>query len=331
MKARLGSVRPARAYKPVDDLWVVAAYFNFNRYRSKLDNLKSFAQSLDQSGLNHLLVECALPRRPFALPAAPNTLRLRCDSVVWQKERLLNLAVSKLPESCRKVAWLDADVLFSDPDWAVKTSKALEQHPLVQPYDTAIRLPPATRIYAGEGDVYSSFAYVLSKKPGMFLAGNLVSHGHTGFAWAAKRELLERHRLYDFSVSGGGDHLMAHGFCGDLASPCVRAMVGWETPYSDSFKRWATKVYGEVQSDIGWVPGKLLHLWHGERANRRYDLRTRELLELGYDPRKHVRVGHGGAWQWGDESSALRDWAEEYFRRRKEDTQVKRMALLSGR
>ena len=59
---------------------------------------------------------------------------------MWQKERLLNLVFAQLPERCTKVEWLDADVLFESAAWAVDTSRALDAHPVVQPFDTAVRL-----------------------------------------------------------------------------------------------------------------------------------------------------------------------------------------------
>ena len=36
---------------------------------------------------------------------------------MWQKERLLNLAVAALPPGCTKVAGLDSDLVFRPRDW----------------------------------------------------------------------------------------------------------------------------------------------------------------------------------------------------------------------
>ncbi len=312
-------VKPARTYKYVDDVWIIASYFNFNSYESKQQNLSVFLKSLDQSGLNYLLVECAFKAEPFVLPRSLHTIHVRCHSVMWQKERLLNLAISRLPKSCTKVVWLDADILFQNPDWVKETSRLLDKHPVVQPYEKVIRLFRGTQNYTGKGDAYVSFASVLALRPGFFLSGNFDAHGHTGFAWAARRELLEKYSLYDYSISGGGDHLMAHGFCGDRSSPCVQRMVGRNTPYADSFSRWTKRVYGAVESDIGCVPGTILHLWHGQWVNRRYSERARELLKLNYDPSKDLRLGRNNVWEWTNKNRPLQAWASEYFTLRKED------------
>ena len=39
-------------------------------------------------------------------------IQLRGRDVMWQKERLLNLALRALPDECRKVVWVDCDVIL---------------------------------------------------------------------------------------------------------------------------------------------------------------------------------------------------------------------------
>ena len=68
---------------------------------------------------------------PFDLPAGPDVIQVRGPDVLWQKERLLNIAVSRLPARARKVAWLDGDLLFADPDWAGETARLLDDEPEV--------------------------------------------------------------------------------------------------------------------------------------------------------------------------------------------------------
>src|SRR5262249_31410323 len=153
--------------------------------------------SFDAGGLPLLTVECAFCDDGFELPAAPDVLRVRGRDVMWQKERLLNAALPHLPPECVAVAWLDGDVLFQREDWALQTRSLLERVPLVQPFDQAIRLPRGVLVYDGVGDVYDGFAATYARQPQRLLRGDFAAHGHTGFAWAARRELVERHGLYD--------------------------------------------------------------------------------------------------------------------------------------
>ena len=62
--------------------------------------------------------------------------------MLWQKERLLNLALQALPSSCRKVAWVDCDVVFAAGDWLERTSHLLDHFTLVQPFSHLHRMPP---------------------------------------------------------------------------------------------------------------------------------------------------------------------------------------------
>ena len=91
-------VHAAAAYKPCTDLWVITCFFNPEGYQSRLDNYHIFRQLLDRSGIGCLTVECVFGDRPFVLPEA-GTLQVRSHAVLWQKERLLNLAITRLPSS----------------------------------------------------------------------------------------------------------------------------------------------------------------------------------------------------------------------------------------
>ena len=96
-------------------LWTIAAYFNPCGYKSRLDNYERFREQLKTPLLT---VELAF-EEPFELEptAADILIQRRGESVMWQKERLLNIALDHLPAECEAVAWLDCDVLFSRADW----------------------------------------------------------------------------------------------------------------------------------------------------------------------------------------------------------------------
>lgn len=134
-------IHSSELYNNSDDLWVITCYFNPNNYRSKLANYRIFADRILKSGINLLTVECAFGDTPFVLGPFPNVLQIRSQHIMWQKERLLNIALSHLPKEVEKVAWLDCDILFSNADWAVQASKLLDSVPVVQLFENAVRLP----------------------------------------------------------------------------------------------------------------------------------------------------------------------------------------------
>ncbi len=303
------------------DLWVVTCYFNPCRYRTKRENFDEFMAGMKEVGANVLVVEAAFGDEPYELEAGEGVLQLRGNGVMWQKECLLNIAVASLPKECRKVAWLDNDLLFDDPRWLERTSKALDQHVVVQPFATCVRLPRGDHTYRGNGEAYESFAHAFVRAPAMARGGEFSYHGHTGFAWAARRELFEVCGLYEPCLTGSGDHLMAHGFAGGLAyTPCIGRVISTQKAFLANYLRWAIKARDTVNGKIGFVPGALLHLWHGDLVDRRYDSLNKEFMTFDFDPAKHLRHDASGLLEWSDEApQRMRDWSSEMFWLRRED------------
>src|SRR5262245_25462823 len=104
-----------------NDIWVVTAYFNPCRYSTKKFNFDTFAARLRSTGAKLLVIEIALEDGEFDLGGDLNAIRVRGNGLMWQKERLLNIAIANLPPSCTKVAWLDCDILFEDHAWLQRT------------------------------------------------------------------------------------------------------------------------------------------------------------------------------------------------------------------
>ncbi|QEL14404.1 hypothetical protein [Limnoglobus roseus] len=313
------AISAAPKYDRADGLTLLTTYFNSHGYRTKRQNYDHFRERIEVSGLNLVTIECAFGDAAFELPPSPNVWQVRARDLMWQKERLLNAAVARLPRECRKVAWLDGDILFERPDWAAEAVRLLDEFPVVQLFDRAVRLPRDHASYTGEGDIWESFAAVYRKRPHQLLKGDFAAHGHTGFAWAARREWLDAHGLYDACIAGSGDHMMAHALCGDWTSPCVQRIIGSNNRHREFFAAWAKRQYRDVRAKLGCVPGTVLHLWHGETADRRYVLRNQELAAFGFDPAADVRIGPAGCWEWSSRKPALHRWASDYFGHRRED------------
>ena len=304
----------------VSDLWIITCYFNPCRYKTKRYNFDLFMDGMRKVGAKVLVVELAFGDEEFELPEGEGVLRLRGDGLMWQKERLLNIAAATLPPSCTKVGWFDNDVLFEDPDWLHATSKALDSYMVVQPFDWCVRLPRGTTVFEGRGETYESFAHVYSRQPSISRAGEFYQHGHTGFAWAARRELFDLCGLYDACLTCSGDHLMSHAFVGGMVhSPCINRMIGTQRKYLEHFFAWAVKARDLVAGKVGVVPGNLLHLWHGDLVNRRYTQLNNEFKCFDFDPNRNLRFDESGLWEWNDAPQEMREWASQMFWLRRED------------
>jgi hypothetical protein len=306
-------------YRPADDLCVVTCYYNPEGYRTKLDNYLVFEQTMRSSGINLVTVECSMGGRDFELPEQEGLVRIRGRDVMWQKERLLNIAIANVAGQFQKIAWLDCDLLFTNPDWAVETSQALNRYPVLQPFDTVVRLPRGAMDDSEGSERWRGFGAAYSEDPHALLSGDFMRHGHTGFAWAARKEILADRGLYDGCVAGSGDHMMAHAFAGDWHGRCIRRIFGDNSAHWRHFAAWSKAIYSGVRASVGHVPGTLLHLWHGDTENRRYVHRNRDLAGFGFDPRADVAIGPSGCWEWNSAKPELHQWAMNYFGLRKED------------
>jgi len=125
---------------PAGDFWAITSYFNPMRYKRRFSNYKVFRKNLN---LPLVAVELAYSNT-FELQEgdADILVQLRGGAVLWQKERLLNAALQALPKRCRKVAWLDCDIIFQMVNWADAAGQLLDRVAMIQPFKRAHYLHP---------------------------------------------------------------------------------------------------------------------------------------------------------------------------------------------
>jgi hypothetical protein len=309
------------ATEPQHRLWAITSYFNPMRYQRKLANFRIFRKHLRTP-----LVAVELAHGfDFELQPcdAEILIQLRGGSVMWQKERLLNIALHALPSDCDKVAWLDCDVVFDASDWVEIVSSLLDHFMLVQPFSHLYRTSREWRPGNGApatSELRTSSPFLIAS--GMPIATCLGSWSEEiksapGRAWAARRELLEENQLYDACVIGGADSAMlraAYG-CFDEAVR-FQHMNSWRKKH---FFACASKFHNAVSGKVSFAPGSLFHLWHGTLENRRYRERFQEFTGFEFNPFADIMVYRTGLWCWNSKKPEMHDYVQRYFATRKED------------
>ena len=150
----------------------------------------------------------------------PRHLQLRTSHEIWHKENALNLLIQRLPAEAKYVAWIDADVKFSRPDWAQETLQLLQHYDVLQMFSHAQDVGPNYEpLTTTPGFLYKWVTDQPSPHEPKFMAqkpayGYYSVHSgqfwHPGFAWAAKRSALESvGMLIDHAILGAGR--LAHG------------------------------------------------------------------------------------------------------------------------
>ncbi len=245
--------------------------------------------------------------------------------MLWQKERLLNIAMRHLPGNCDAVAWLDCDVIFPDQGWPERARAALDSFAMVQLFSESCQLgqgarndpcgwAPVERVTPGMvHGIWSGELTPDDRRPSKF-----TSRGSKhGMAWAAPRALLDQHGFYDARIAGGGDRAMLCAAWGQF-DYCVdaHAMKGRSIEH---YRAWGDRFYGDLRGRIGNLEGHIFHLWHGQMARRLYRERHQQLAKFDFDPFTDIALNANGCWRWNSDKPELHDYMKNYFASRNED------------
>ena len=264
---------------------------------------------MDAAGIPVFGIEALLPGQPSQTMgrAGWHQVLVNLHGVMFQKEALLNAVLKFVPPQFDRIAWVDADVWFTNPHWFDITNSLLGTAAVVQPFSHAI--------WTGKDgqDQYSlpGAAKAASSDP-------LV--GHPGFAMAARRSLFDTGAgLFDGSITGQGDiHFFAAVSGNKLRHNDLRGLGANHVPYyrwRDAVRRWMASEGGVIAA----APGTVVHEWHGDRTTRNYVGRHNS-IEATFDYDRHLKRTPDGWTQWTEEApAAMMAAVAAYFSERKED------------
>ncbi len=310
-------------------MWAITSYFNPVGYKRRLSNYRTFRANLSAPLVT---VELSFDGR-FELTRhdADILIQLCGGAVLWQKERLLNLALKAVPSDVEEIAWLDCDVILERTDWVDEAKSQLKQFKVVQLFSEAVH------VNSEDYEKHSDHCIGHASVPGIVSLSNareMMSLGRQeqerikfnlnkeeiyklGLAWAANRSLLEDHGFYDASIVGSGDRLMVSAMYGRFEDSTKLFL--FKGTRQQHYLRWAVPFHESVAERIGHLSGTIYHLKHGELKNRRYLARHEQLADFGFDPDFDIRVGSNGAWQWARPRPDLEEFLSSYFIGRAED------------
>jgi hypothetical protein len=302
-------------------MWAITSYYNPAQYKCRLANYRIFRKNLITPLVT---VELSFDGK-FELTEgdADILIQISGGAVLWQKERLLNVAIKSVPPNVDSIAWLDCDVIFERSNWIDEAKKQLKDRTVVQPFSNVLDLdwkdheismahhyaPPSLQGIVSMMDQTRLAPAVVLSAQARFRSG--------GLAWVARRELLEDHGLYDAMIAGGGDRAVVSAMYGQFET--LIKLNQLNSARGKHYLAWALPYYRAVGERIGHITGRLYHLWHGNIENRDYAGRHRALAEYNFDPDIDITVGSNGAWQWKKSRLDLEEFFTNYFVRRAED------------
>ncbi len=294
------------------------------RFNSRYELFFPFQDHILKSTPNLWVIEIQTGNRPFVVTDAENPYHMQVRSVeeLWHKENALNLVAQKMSimhSDWKYVAWLDADIHFTNADWFQECIHQLQIYEVIQMFETATDLGPTGQAI----NIHESF---MSKylKNGAPHPGDLsdeeewyLQHGHPGYAWACTRKAWNTMGgLYDRSILGSGDRNIAYSLIG-------RVEQSYNEAISEAYKRDLYDYQTECMllgMDVGCMKGNLIHAYHGPKQLRGYKSRWQILVDNQYDPDRDIKRDAQGLYQLTSRKPRLRDDIRRYFRERDEDS-----------
>ena len=304
------------------NFYVVTPISNPVRFRQRYELFKRFRDFVQTAGGKLVVVELVQGDRAHQVTAPEISanpyaeIQLRTREELWFKENMLNIAISRLPENWEYVAWVDADLAFTRRDWLLETVEQLQHFAVVQMWQTAVDLGPTEEVM----NLHKSFGYVHWRD------GNKIKviwdknydFPHPGYAWAARREFFDHvGGLIDGAILGAADTHMAFSLIGRGAETYHQ---GVSANYKAMVAQWQERALDLVHKNVGFVPGTILHYWHGKKADRRYQDRWKILVDNKYDPVADMKRDWQGLLSLDRRRTKLRDDIRKYFRARNEDS-----------
>ena len=209
----------------------------------------------------------------------PDAFHVRCDSIMFHKERMCRVLETMIPKKYKKLAFVDADLLFKNKNWYSETSKLLDTHDVVQPFEKCNWLD-------------LTYTSITQTRPcALFMEGPTLDwRYHPGFAWAFRREWYKQVGFFDWSVSGSGDTLSVAAWLRKKFPPGFKSLpVCQADAFKDFLKLPAPR--------ITYTKGEIDHLYHGSKVNRQY-VERHALITTPHDIRKIIKINSDGMYEW---------------------------------
>lgn len=313
----------------LEKFYVITVISNPIRYKSRYNLYQKFRQHVLDLGGKLITVELAFGNRGFQITDRDNPfhVQLRTDQELWHKENAINVGInylSQLDPDWQYVAWIDADIHFSRNDIFLETIQQLQHYEIVQMFSHAIDLNPNEEPIATHNGFMWSYLQNDRYPPQGPGQGGYYNQSkgfwHPGYAWAAKRRALDKLPLLEHAAMGAGDHHMALSLIG-----CAEKSLpgGISKGYRHAVMNWQHVALSEYRKNVGYVPGTLMHSWHGRKADRKYKERWDILTKNNFDPYtdlvKDSQGLHKLNMNYGERSIRIRDDFRAYFRQRSED------------
>lgn len=241
-----------------DDVAVGFALFNYTGSSRIIMNYLYTVEKMITAGIPVFTIELVITG---SKPMIQDAFHVYGSSYLFQKENLLRILETKIPEKYTKLLFLDADIIFENPDWYNMLSAILDTNDIVHCFETAKWLHIT---YKRVNKTAQSYVNADDKNTLLSSPGKIMYH--SGFGWAFTRLWYNKAGFIDEAVLGSGDLL----FCYGLYDKRYRGSQNLSF-YESVIQRWYTTIGDPT---ITFLPVTIYHLFHGDLKNRQYESRN---------------------------------------------------------
>lgn len=236
-------------------------------------------------------------------PEIFNAIHIQSKSVMFQKEQLCHVLESHISSWYTKLLFMDSDIIFENPDWYAQISKLLNEHEVVQPFETCAWLDLTYK------------KIELERKSIVLQAQNETydTNYHPGFAWAFQRKWFRNNGFYKYAITGSGDTLSAAAWLGQNLPKYYNFPTALEKSYQE-FKNKLIK-----PKKITFASGRIFHLYHGSREARKYSSRH-DILKGIRDIRDVLTISFFTSYCFAFKDALMNEKLETYFFERYDDS-----------
>ena len=299
-----------------DNLYIITVFFNPCKFNNLRQNYYIFRNEIEKNeNVNLITVELSFDGQ-FEL-VGDNIYQLSSNSIMWQKERLINYGITLLPKDCYKFIWSDCDILFLNPNWLEIALTELKENTIIQVYKKVYLSPKGEREFSPfftsqQGVLWQ---YKIHKNWLNRRISKELKFSSPGFIWGVNSKGFKELGLYDKGITGSGDTIILDCL---LDSEGIH---GYYDKTTDSMKQSIKEYKNKLKSlnlNIGYAPLDIQHLYHGTTANRNYLPRHEILRDNNFDPNLDIKLDCN-VFEWNSAKIDMHDRIKQYFFDRKED------------
>lgn len=248
----------------MNQLAILTTAFNHCNNPYFVNNWHKFLSNLtNQKLLEHLFVCEILPIDASSIidHRDINHWVVRNNSILWHKESGLNYLLDRLPSRYDAVVVIDNDILIHNNEWYTQTLKLLDQHLIVQPYDTINYL-------------LSNHGVELTNSSAIKKSNNLLlmNDGNPGMMVAYRRSYLDYvGGFYDECLIGGADVVNLAPFFFNIAWQILDAVCHNSIPNMINYIHKARSLVKKISEPATFLDNSSIsHLFHGYWKYRQY-------------------------------------------------------------